>query len=117
LEDGQINREPEIGDKNLNSNDSKFDSDIKKLKTLKNVVKTIDWLEANHCNNKIDSETGGVCYALPCAALYDRTFKNEISRIEIEIYNKKFLDMYENPSAAYSQYEEEINAILNKLRN
>jgi hypothetical protein len=42
---------------------------------------------------------------MPCAALLNRSFEHEIKRLEIENYNKKLLDLYENPEQFMENYD------------
>jgi hypothetical protein len=44
-----------------------------------------------------ECDAGAISYSLPCPAVYNRTIHNEIKRLEIENYNKKLLELYENP--------------------
>jgi hypothetical protein len=92
--------------------------EIKKLKNYQKVLNTISWVESSKETNveDIQAETGGISYSLPCAALYDRSIKNEIKRLEIELYNKKILEIYDQPHLAFSQYEEEVNKLRAKLQ-
>jgi hypothetical protein len=91
---------------------------MKKLKNYQKVLKTMSWVESSKETpvEDLQAETGAVSYSLPCAALYDRTIKNEIKRLEIEIYNKKILEIYDQPHLAFSQYEEELNKLKTKLQ-
>ena len=100
----------------------KMDSDLRKIKSYRNVVNVVRWIESqeniSNDENLISSiETGAVSYSLPCAALNDRTFANEISRLQIEVYNKKILEMYEDPNKAYITYEEDLNKLRKSVSN
>jgi hypothetical protein len=92
---------------------SKSNSDIKKLKNYTNILNIINKIENNRQTEEV--ETGAVSFALPCQAIYNRSVKNEIKRLEFEIYNKKLLEIYENPGQALSLYEEDIKKIKNFL--
>jgi hypothetical protein len=78
----------------------------------------MNWVESSKETvfDDLQAETGAVAYSLPCAALYDRSIKNEIKRLEIEIYNRKILEIYENPHQAFTQYEDELNKLKTKLQ-
>lgn len=92
--------------------------EIKRLKNYQKILKTISWVESSKETTieDINAETGAISYSLPCAALYDRSIKNEIKRLEIELYNKKILEIYDQPHLAFSQYEEEVNKLRAKLQ-
>jgi hypothetical protein len=97
----------------------KFNPDFKKLKMYNQILKISNWIENNNNFEPADSSmsnisTGSVSYSLPCAAIYNRTVTNEIKRLEIENYNRKILEIYDNPLAALSRYEEEILSNITK---
>lgn len=115
------NAEDEKSNK-LNENTPNVDSDLRKIKNYQNVMNIVRWVETQENiptdENPISiNQVGSVTYSLPCAAVYDRSFANEISRLQIEIYNKKILEMYQNPNKAYSVYEEELNKIRKSINN
>lgn len=92
--------------------------ELKKYKTYMNMLKTLNWIENSpemDDESNIKADTGAVSYALPCQAIYSRSVKNEIKRLEIEIYNKKLLEMYDNPGQALLQYEDDLVKIKNKI--
>ncbi len=92
------------------------DSEVKKMKNYQNVLTVVNWIENQETSESLmQAQTGAVTYSLPCGALQDRTIRNEISRLHIELYNKKILEMYEDPNSAYSQYEEQVSK-LKKLK-
>ncbi len=113
-----LNGEGTAGETSQNQDNktTKLDPEIKKIKQLRNVLNVIEWVENPDMktseNCEIDSkEIGAVSFSLPCAAIYERTIKNELSRLQIEAYNKKILDIYDDPNEAYSLYENELNKI------
>lgn len=81
------------------------------INSYKQILKIKHHIEkTSRSNGPVDS--GAVSFSLPCQALYDRSFENELQRLEIEHYNRKLLEMYDNPSEAlqkYSSYVESLN--------
>jgi hypothetical protein len=104
------------GGQNPENKTAKLDPDIKKIKQLRNVLNVIEWVEnpdmkSNDNWEMQSNQIGAVSFSLPCAAVYERTIKNEVNRLQIEAFNKKILDMYDDPNLAYSLYENEINKL------
>ena len=114
-DDGTHNTEANM--KSDNKFHFKLSPEMKKLKTYQHVLKTMNWVETTGEVNDEERPTGAISFSLPCAALYDRTVKNEIKRLEIEIYNKKILEIYDNPNLAVAQYEEELKKLKIQLLN
>lgn len=103
--------------KNDNKLTPKFSTELKKFKTYQKVLKTINFIETANENaeEEIVADTGAISFALPCQALYNRTIKNELKRLEVEIYNKKLLNLYDNPAQEMLQYEEELKKLKSKI--
>ncbi len=97
---------------------SKICSDAKKLKTFKKILKTMNWIEtSSEPSEEFMAETGAITYSLPCEAVYNRNIRNEIKRLEIEMYNRKILEMYDNPAEAFANFEEDMKKLKSKTDN
>ncbi len=95
---------------------SKLNPHLKAFKTYSNLLKSINKFEvmkSETTNENItyigpNVESGAVSYALPCQALNNRGIKNEMRRLEIEMYNKKMIELYENPGNALNLYDGDL---------
>jgi len=81
----------------------KIHSDLRKLKLYQDIGRVSAIGEINQCLNQASIPTGGVSFSLPTTVVYNRTVSNEIKRLEIENYNRKILEIYENPSSAVNR--------------
>ena len=57
-------------------------------------------------NSNDECESGGISYSLPCESIYFRSVNNEIKRVEIEIYNKELINIYDDPLNALIKFQE-----------
>jgi hypothetical protein len=76
---------------------NKIHSDLKKFKLYEEIGRISALGDLNSYANTSSVPTGAVTYSLPTAAVYNRTVHNETKRLEIENYNRKILEIYENP--------------------
>ena len=89
------------------------------LHNLKKVV------EINNMINKVSTQfreskiylklAGAISYSVPCAALLDRSFENEIRRLEVEAYNSRILELYEKPLQVLSNFHIDDKGIMSLL--
>ncbi len=99
----------------FNDNSVKFNTpkiaDYNKINVYKQILKVKELVAKNALEEiKPINEPGAITYSLPCQALFDRSFEHEIRRLEIENYNKKLLDLYENPQQFMENYDiEEVS--------
>jgi hypothetical protein len=92
---------------NNNNDNNKFtykkNNELNLISTYRNIVQIKNALDKN--GNIINTnEIGAISYSLPQQLVYNRSFENEILRLELELYNKKILELYENPAEALSKY-------------
>lgn len=97
----------------------KTNHELNKYKAYKQLLKIHNWLEkgenTSHDNMELVNkpvDTGAISYSLPSAAIYSRSLENEIRRLEIELYNQKVIEIYDNPLKAMTKYEEELENIM-----
>ena len=86
---------------------AKIHPDLKKLKIYQEITKIALLYDVNSA--KTSSSSGAVSYSLPTEAVYNRSVKNEIKRLEIENYNRKILELYENPKQAVERCSNNSN--------
>jgi len=86
---------------------AKINPDLKKLKIYQYISKIAQSYDINSAEET--SSSGAVSYSLPTEAVYNRSMKNEIKRLEIENYNRKILEIYENPKQAVEKFSNNSN--------
>jgi hypothetical protein len=82
---------------------AKIHPDMKKLKIYQEIARIAALTEVNQGSDNVASSSGAVSYSLPTSALLNRSISNEIKRLEIENYNRKIMEIYENPLNAVSR--------------
>lgn len=75
---------------------AKISSSIIKNKNRYFEYRTIDSSDVN---------PGAISYSLPCVAVMNRSYENELKRLEIESYNKSLLEIYDKPQNLIAQYK------------
>ena len=60
-------------------------------------------------SNTQSCESGSISFGLPTEAVYNRKIENEIKRLEIELINQKFLNIYEEPKKFLMNYNGDNN--------
>ena len=91
----------------LNKNNEEIPEELKK-----EINRCFDYDTSSKTINKLINEEntitnilpGAVSYSLPCPALMNREFQNEIIRLEIESHNKKLMSIYEKPANFIADY-------------
>jgi hypothetical protein len=81
----------------------KIHSDLRKLKLYQDIGRVSTIGDLTQYLNQGSIPTGGVTFSLPTPVVYNRTVNNEIKRLEIENYNRKILEIYENPFSAVNR--------------
>ena len=59
---------------------------------------------------------GAISYSLPCAALINRTYENEILRLEIENSNNRIIELYEKPFQVLSKFHIDDKGVISLLK-
>ncbi len=93
----------------LNKNNEEIPEELKKEinKCFENEASsrvnknTVNDIIANDNTNILP---GAISYSLPCQAIMNRGFHNEIKRLEIESHNKKLMSIYEKTAHYLADY-------------
>ena len=82
--------------------------ELEKFAYYKKLEYALEKLGKIEDSKKEEIKPGSVSFSLPCEAILDRTVRNEVKRLELELVNKKLLSIYESPLTAMMNHEELI---------
>ena len=82
--------------------------ELEKFAYYKKLEYALEKLGKIEDSKKEEIKPGSVSFSLPCEAILDRTVRNEVKRLELELVNKKLLSIYESPLTAMMNHEDLI---------